>query len=68
MGKASIKVLYLVISLVYVVFSITSTVSHCWVQATPENATAHHHRQLGLFMQCTDGEYRISSIKRRGVY
>jgi len=57
MGKAGIKGLYLIVSLIYVVFSITSTVSHCWVQATPENVTlSHHHRQLGLFMQCTDGE------------
>ena len=48
------KPLYLASTLVYVVFSITSTVSHCWMQTIPvDNST---RIQQGLFMECIEGE------------
>jgi PMP-22/EMP/MP20/Claudin family. len=51
------KALYLAFALTYVVVSITSTVSHCWMQSIPtDNSTTYKRIQQGLFMECVEGE------------
>ena len=57
MEEKPLRLAFLFTLFIYVVFNITSTVSHCWIQTIPgQNLTTYKETKQGLFMQCVEGK------------
>lgn len=54
-----LRVVFLFACFVYVVFSIVSTVSHCWMQTV---SSAEISIKKGLFMECKEGEKECTNL------
>lgn len=53
------RVVFAIACFVYVVFSIVSTVSHCWMQTVP---SVEKNIKKGLFMECVEGEKECKDL------